>query len=274
MKLNPRLRNALIIAINTTVGLASVYSVAATFKLSGLMANEQLKKLKDADKVIEKLKTELDATGNTAHHFKTQTWSLHERLNTILAKFKENNQELNSAKENISKLSKQLDGVKPDSKLYSDIMNEINLNKQITLSKIAESERMANYLEQESVQFTKDLNAHDKMIEDGLDHSEISESFFGSEILEWIDTFNGINKIGLGLIICNYTLILSLLNIVGILLGDFLIKKYNLETRYPFLAKIFAWRKKFNFYYLIFNISIIFILSLAQLVLGINFMSL
>jgi hypothetical protein len=47
----------------------------------------------------------------------------------------------------------------------------------------------------------------------------------------------------------------SVISIVFIFFGDYLITRFNLEIKYPRLAKIIGLRKKFQKYYLIVNIT-------------------
>jgi hypothetical protein len=57
----------------------------------------------------------------------------------------------------------------------------------------------------------------------------------------------------------------SVISIVFIFFGDYLITRFNLETKYPRLAKIIGLRKKFQKYYLIVNITWIVICILPQI---------
>lgn len=47
----------------------------------------------------------------------------------------------------------------------------------------------------------------------------------------------------------------SLLSIISVILGDFLISKYHLDTNYPKLVIFINIRQKFRKYYLYSNIS-------------------
>ena len=68
-------------------------------------------------------------------------------------------------------------------------------------------------------------------------------------------------------------LILVLLSsVMGIIYGDFLIKYFRLEEKYPRLARVIVLRRKFQQYYLFLNFLSIIIVLLA--LIGINFYAL
>ena len=63
----------------------------------------------------------------------------------------------------------------------------------------------------------------------------------------------------------NLVILSALLSIIFILYGDFLIKHFNLETKYPKLANFINFRKKITKYTMFYNIFLILFCSLAQL---------
>lgn len=66
--------------------------------------------------------------------------------------------------------------------------------------------------------------------------------------------------------LCFNSVILSaLISIVFILYGNFLIKYFNLEIRYPKLAKFIAFRKNLQKYSLSYNLFLIFFCTIPQL---------
>lgn len=80
---------------------------------------------------------------------------------------------------------------------------------------------------------------------------------------ENLDTYG---KIALSLLLLKSVLISALLSILFIFYGDFLLNKYNLETRYPRLAKIIILRRKFSKYYLILNCSVVLFVILIEVI--------
>lgn len=63
----------------------------------------------------------------------------------------------------------------------------------------------------------------------------------------------------------NSVILNALISIVFIWYGEFLIKYFKLETRYPKLAKFIDFRRKLQQYSLKYNLFIIFICILPQL---------
>ena len=66
----------------------------------------------------------------------------------------------------------------------------------------------------------------------------------------------------------NSVIISALVSIVFILYGDFLIKYFDLELKYPKIAKFIHFRKKISKYALYYNIFIIFFSAVCQLIAG------
>jgi len=65
-----------------------------------------------------------------------------------------------------------------------------------------------------------------------------TESFIGLEFLNKFEELNSIGQFALSILILNYVVISLLFTIVTILYGNYLIKKYNIEVKYPKLAKL------------------------------------
>ena len=87
--------------------------------------------------------------------------------------------------------------------------------------------------------------------------NSISNSFLFDGFLEFYESYSALGKFCISILLFNYLIISSLIGIVYIFFGDYLIKRFNLETKYPKLAKIVSLRRKFQRYYLILYISYI-----------------
>lgn len=61
------------------------------------------------------------------------------------------------------------------------------------------------------------------------------------------------------------SLILINFNILGILFGNEIINYFNLEKKFPSLYIFFFLRSKFNRYYLIWNVSLLFVICFASI---------
>lgn len=81
---------------------------------------------------------------------------------------------------------------------------------------------------------------------------------------DWFESLSGIKKLAVSLLLLNSVLFSCLLNIIFIFYGNILINKFNLEVRYPKLAKIIHLRQLYTKYYLIINCLLILGIILAQ----------
>ena len=64
-------------------------------------------------------------------------------------------------------------------------------------------------------------------------------------------------------------MLLCLFSIISILYGDFLIRKFNLEGKYPKLAKFIEIRRKFQHFYLVMNFT--FIILVLIVIIYVNY---
>jgi NADH-ubiquinone oxidoreductase chain 6 len=86
---------------------------------------------------------------------------------------------------------------------------------------------------------------------------------------DWFESLGGIQKLAVSLLLLNSVLFSCLLNIIFIFYGNILINKFNLEVRYPNLAKIIKLRQLYTKYYLILNCLLILAIIIAQVVFSI-----
>ena len=108
-----------------------------------------------------------------------------------------------------------------------------------------------------------------------IDMDEIQKSaIFDFEVLmTFIDSIDIFYRIAIFLLIFKYIIISSTISIVFVLYGDFLIVKYEVEKRFPKLAKIIQIRRKFQRYYLIISISWILLASFTEILFCISVLS-
>ncbi|SRR5882762_2028791 len=101
--------------------------------------------------------------------------------------------------------------------------------------------------------------------------NDLSNKFFGdSNLIEkfklfinkWNDFISSLNLEQVGLvahITTSIFIIVCLLNILSVLMSDFLIKYFELEKKFPKLSIFLQLRRKFQTFYLILNFFLIFI---------------
>lgn len=79
-------------------------------------------------------------------------------------------------------------------------------------------------------------------------------SVIPSYISDLLNNQSGLGQMCLGLLLGNYVILSSLASILAIFYGDYLITRFNIEIKYPKLAKVIRLRKLFQKYYLILSI--------------------
>jgi hypothetical protein len=62
-------------------------------------------------------------------------------------------------------------------------------------------------------------------------------------------------KIAFSFLLLNQIILSSIISIIYIFYGDYLLKKFNIEQKYPKLAKVIELRRKFQNYYLLISIG-------------------
>ena len=88
-------------------------------------------------------------------------------------------------------------------------------------------------------------------------------------LIENFKSLDVYKQIGISLLLGDSVIISNLISISFIFFGDYLIKNFDLENKYPKLSQIIKLRRRFQRYYLILNIGLILIIVLAQIVFSI-----
>jgi len=182
-------------------------------------------------------------------------------------------------------IKKDIDYTKLTSKI-TDINEETEkaVRENEKLTEISQKLNDANLDKSQIESFKTDLSHHNHNLENflSLSNKKLEElnkmledifrpksKFFGDNIFENFQNYLSslpLEKIGaLGHILISVAILFSIISIIFIFYGDSLIKYFNLENKYPKLAKFIQLRRQFQQYYFIFNISII-ILSLLLII--------
>jgi hypothetical protein len=93
--------------------------------------------------------------------------------------------------------------------------------------------------------------------------NEINFSY--ESLMKFFDQFSSLEKLAIVNLIFSQMIISSLLSLIFIFYGEYLIKYFNLENKYPKLAKFIQFRKKFQLFFFIWNILWIFSIVLIQI---------
>ena len=97
-----------------------------------------------------------------------------------------------------------------------------------------------------------------------IDKPQRSAIFDFESLMTFIDSIDIFYRVALFLLIFKGIIISSTISIIFVLYGDYLLVKYDIEKRFPKLAKIIQLRRKLQRYYLILAISWILIVSFTE----------
>jgi translation initiation factor 2 beta subunit (eIF-2beta)/eIF-5 len=158
---------------------------------------------------------------------------------------------------------------------YNTVNNVITrkLREQLAAERLKNSEIQEKYeaLVNKNIEELEAINASNKTIIENIktiidskSGSSGSNSLLGNNIIDSINQFLLTLKFEQTLAILHLSgalfILISLYIILLIYFGDSLIKYFNLEKSYPKLASFIKLRRKFQNYYIIFNIIIIILI--------------
>ena len=102
-----------------------------------------------------------------------------------------------------------------------------------------------------------------------LDNSSSFWDYFNIDIYSKIHSFSLLQQWAFTNICLLYFILLCFITITNILWGDHLITKYNLDTKYPLLSKVFKYRSVMKGYRLTFNIILIYLAIIIGIIFNI-----
>lgn len=108
----------------------------------------------------------------------------------------------------------------------------------------------------------KSINKNVDELEKLVDKSSLFDLDWLHSKFEYLDI---LGKISLSFLMLHSVILSCLITKILILYGNFLIKKFNLNEKYPKLAKFIELRIKFQRYYLIFIFTFIFIVLFTDI---------
>lgn len=97
------------------------------------------------------------------------------------------------------------------------------------------------------------------------------QNFIGDTVDRFQEFLTSLSFLELGYLINILTglfTILCLFNLMSVFYSGQIIAYFNLESRYPRLAKYFSLRRKFQFYYFTLNSALIFITSAILIIVN------
>src|SRR5260370_23348419 len=130
-----------------------------------------------------------------------------------------------------------------------------------------------------NIENPSDGNTEDSNSKNSIKDSEISATenlkdvkeshVFDFNILtsmDWLESLNGIKKLSVCLILGKGVIFSALLSIIFIFYGNILIKKYDLENKYPKLAVFIQLRQKFQKYYFNYYCFLILLVVVSEII--------
>jgi hypothetical protein len=178
---------------------------------------------------------------------------------------------------------------------YTKLSSKVSDINEITESALRESSKLTDLtinlqdpnLNESQVEMIKtDLSHHSSKLEENITISNnkleelnnmLQDIFSSNSKNKFIDgnIFDNLQnylvtlpleKVGaLGHILISFAILLSIISIVSVFYGEFLITYFNLETKFPRIARFIKIRRKFQLYYFTFNIFAI-ILALLLII--------
>lgn len=139
--------------------------------------------------------------------------------------------------------------------------NNLNNNTSVNRSQL---EDLNSSQQKES----EDIVEASNKLEDMAKKSSIFPVDF--DFSSWIKEFTVVEQIALGGLCFSMFIVSNLFTIILILYGNYLIKRFDLENRYPNFSKFIQIRQKLSAYYLKYSFTMIFMALLPQFILYIT----
>ncbi len=183
---------------------------------------------------------------------------------------------LESEKEKNSKLITELNDLVNkninDNKIESILNKNIEIN-QINNTKLDKLNSQINNIIENKTYDTnsitevnnsiKEINTELSQIISKIDDS-LNNNFIGTDIINILQShysnLNYFQNIAIAHLSAIVFIFLSVISLVSIYFGDYLLNKYNIKSKYPRIHKFIQLRRKFQRFYLILDLTIIFIM--------------
>lgn len=102
-----------------------------------------------------------------------------------------------------------------------------------------------------------------------IEDEDIKKSFFLYGFLNKFEVLDVFSKLAISLLIFNSLIFSCVISIIFVFFGDYLLERFKIEVKYPKLAEIIKLRRKFQKYYLIFNILMILSVVIIEVIFSI-----
>jgi Fe2+ transport system protein B len=215
-----------------------------------------------------------------------KTSILEDKINKHEAKYEELNNKYTSLLENnLNKLENEREILEESNNLRKDVevleqklKNSVEIKRELQ-TKYSENSEDVNEKIQEAANTSEEIHNMYESVNNKFDsfinkiNTLLNNSNNKSQYLDSLQSFfDGLNyeqNLAIVHISGSMFILFSLINIVSIFYGDKLIIFFNLENRFPKIAKFIQIRRKLQQYYLIINIGLIIIVLLIIIYINI-----
>src|SRR6266576_3509211 len=173
---------------------------------------------------------------------------------------------------NLNTINSLRNNLESEKEKNSKLITELNdlVNKNINDNKI-ESILNKN-IEINQINNTK-LDKLNSQINNIIENKTYNNNFIGTDIINILQShysnLNYFQNIAIAHLSAIVFIFLSVISLVSIYFGDYLLNKYNIKSKYPRIHKFIQLRRKFQRFYLILDLTIIFIMLIILSILNI-----
>jgi hypothetical protein len=226
--------------------VSTLYSTHVAYKQDHSASLSANKKLTALEEEVKNLKSNVHNSAILSENLKTKMGSPYRTAVT-----------LKSQLENLKTLGQKSSDIK-EKLIEKNTEFETQQNPEFKGKILAELEFLKGTDRYYTQEIRDSIKESEETVSDLDECNQIREASLGfniSEILNYIDTLGPMEKTAFSFLVLNQIIFSSVVSIIYIFYGDYLIKKFNLENKYPKLSKVIALRRKFQSYYLLISIG-------------------
>jgi hypothetical protein len=243
------------------VGFFSFYKTTIGLKEKNILKNNLAEEKKNLLLSQERIIKAIDSHEHITPTLHAKLADVKLKYSNLIQKAIEQKAIADQKTEQVLALNNELCHLTPNTQAYLDKKAILEQELQIMNYYRAEANRTFEMLNQTS---QKDMNDYTE-----LDLPKPNESFIGVEYVDWFHSLDVMGKLSVSLFFLNYAILQALSSIVVIFYGEYLLKKFKIEEKFPRLSKFISLRRKFQAYYLFSSVSVIFLAALTQITFAI-----
>jgi hypothetical protein len=237
-----------------TSGAASIYSI-----FLGVSSSEKDKVIVSSNRLLLEQKMKLDELNTKYGGLKAYSTASYDRIKEQSQTMSQHSNHYNRIESELKELNKKL--------LEKNISNN---EKETVLAKVKELEISQDYhklILQKAFNFLEnELNEIDKKLE--FHNKDISTNFAFDFVWEYIESLTILQKFAFAIFCFSDVILTSLITIIFILYGEYLIKRFDLENKYPKLSKIIQLRRNLQKYSIFISLMWILLVVLTEIIVS------